>query len=61
MPLFFIPAKIGCLKEEGLGSQLIMIIKSYYLGQLKGHGEVVEGIHDSLKVSQSSDANDFKY
>lgn len=44
-----------------LGSQMIMIIKSYYLGQLKGHGEVVEGIHDSLKVSQSSDANDFKY
>lgn len=61
MPSFFIPAKVGCLKEEELGSQLIMIIKSYYLGQLKGHGEVVEGIHDSLRVSQSSDANDFKY
>ena len=44
-----------------LGSQMIMIIKSYYLGQLKGHGEVVEGIHDSLRVSQSSGANDFKY
>ena len=44
-----------------LGSQLTMIIKSYYLGHLKGHGEVVEGIHGSLKVSLSSGANDFKY
>jgi len=50
-----------CIKRKGLGSRLIIIIISYYLVLLRDHEEVVGGIHDSLKGSQSSDANDFEY
>ncbi len=52
---------VECIKRKGLGSRLIIIIISYYLGLLKDHVEVVGGIHDNLTVFESSDANDFEY
>ena len=61
MPLFYVLTRVECIKEQELGSRLIIIIISYYLGLLRDHEEVVGGIHDSLKGSQSSDANDFEY
>ena len=41
-------------------SQKVILI-SYYLALLRGHGEVVGGTHDSLREFQSSNAGGFKY